>query len=122
MIRSQARLAEEQPHFPMRQGARIVRRKAGSPAHGHAPIHRPQVRRRRAASVMPRSRHRSRMAMQLVAPMLLFLTLVFQLWVRVGILESGYMLESRRQEAVNKDAEVRRLMDIIQRIENESSA
>lgn len=47
--------------------------------------------------------------LNLLPPMALFLTLVFHLWVRVELIETGYRIENLRQLAVNRDAEVRRL-------------
>ena len=68
---------------------------------------------RRAPQAIRRSirERQSRMAFAIhfVPALLLFLTLVFQLWIRVGIIEASYALESTRQSAVNKDAEVRKL-------------
>lgn len=109
MVRAQLEESYGESTHRRAQAPRIVRRQIVAP---HARGQRAHAHHRHPrASVLPRSQKRSHsgLALQLVPAAALFLTLVFQLWIRVAILESGYILESRRQEAVNNDATVRRL-------------
>ena len=44
-----------------------------------------------------------------IAPTILFSTLIFQLWLRIEIIEKGYKLESSREIALKNDAQLREL-------------
>lgn len=52
---------------------------------------------------------RPRSLRRLVAPALLFFTLMLQLWIRVSIMEGGYDLERLRAQAVKSDVLLRQL-------------
>ena len=73
-----------------------------------------QVLRMQDQFVNPRAnarerRPRRRSRKHLIAPLLLFFTLLLQLWVRVEIVERGYRLETLRESALKQDTSLRQL-------------